>query len=646
MPIAGAPAAVAGGVWLPIDTTGAEWSINGWRGTIAVGYGFGREQQMSSAWVARHGMTSAEYQAEFDRWTGQGFRLREVSGYGVGSQDFYAAIWEKVPSPAWEAHHRMTSGQYQAKFNELVGQGFRLTNVSGYSVGGQDLYAAIWDKSSGPAWEAHHRMTSDQYQAKFNELVGKGFRLIDVSGYAVGSQDLYAAIWDRSPGSAWEAHHRMTSDQYQAKFDQLVGQGFRLKSVSGYAVGGQDLYAAIWDRSASPAWEAHHRMTSDRYQTQFDQLVDQGYRLLWVSGYGVGTTANYAALWQQDAMSDADVGLIDSRLGAYMTQQSIPGLSFAVTKDERLVFAKGYGRADTTSNEPVTPDSIFRIASISKPVTAVAVMELVESGKLHLDDTVFGTGAILGTTYGSSPYAENVKGITVRHLASHTSGWSNDGGDPMFMNLGMSQAQLIGWVLDNRPLKNDPGKAYEYLNFGFCVLGRVIERVSGLSYESYVKNAVLSRCGISRMQIGAETQTAKASHEVTYYGSSPYSLLTHRMDAHGGWIATPIDLLRMMVRVDGFTARADILSPGDETSMYTGSSVNPGYGLGWVIESADRAHNGAMDGTMGFLVRRNDGISYAVLVNTRAAVDNFAWGLKGVIDGFVGSITWPGSDLF
>ncbi len=439
----------------------------------------------------------------------------------------------------------------------------------------------------------------------------------------------------------------MTSDQYQATFKDLVSKGFRLRQVSGYGVGNQDLYAAIWEKSGGPTWEAHHRMTSDQYQGQFDQLVDQGYRLVWVSGYGVGTAAYYAALWQSEAMSDADLSLIDSRLGAYVQQQSIPGLSFAVTKGERLVFAKGYGYADKSLKQPVTPDSIFRIASISKPVTAVAVMELVEAGKLHLDDTVFGSGAILGSTYGTKPYAANVKQITVRHLASHTSGWSNDGGDPMFMNPSMTQAQLIGWVLDNRPLKNDPGKAYEYLNFGFCVLGRVIEKVSGKGYEDFVKQAVLSRCGISRMQIGAETQAAKAPHEVTYYGSSPYSLLTHRMDAHGGWIATPIDLLRLMVRVDGFTAKADILSPVDEASMDTGSSVKPGYALGWIIEPTDRAHNGAMDGTMGFLVRRNDGISYAVLVNTRPAGDSSAWGLKGVIDGFIGSVSsWPGYDLF
>ena len=76
--------------------------------------------------------------------------------------------------------------------------------------------------------------------------------------------------------------------------------------------------------------------------------------------------------------------------------------------------------ADTSTNAPVTPDSIFRIASISKPITAVAIMAAVEAGKLNLDSPVFGAGAILGTTYGTTPYAANVKQITMRQLASHT----------------------------------------------------------------------------------------------------------------------------------------------------------------------------------------------------------------------------------
>ncbi|MEH2350415.1 MAG: hypothetical protein V7K55_20920 [Nostoc sp.] len=238
-----------------------------------------------SAWEARHGLTSAQYQATFDKLVGEGYRLVDVSGYDVNGQGRYAAIWVKSGGPAWEARHGLTSAQYQATFDKLVGEGYRLVHVSGYSVNGQDRYAAIWEKSDGPAWQARHGLTSAQYQATFDKLVGEGYRLVDVSGYDVNGQDRYAAIWVKSGGPAWQARHGLTSAQYQATFDKLVGEGYRLVDVSGYNVNGQNRYAAIWEKSGGSAWEARHGLTSAQYQATFDKLVGEGYRLVDVSGY-------------------------------------------------------------------------------------------------------------------------------------------------------------------------------------------------------------------------------------------------------------------------------------------------------------------------------------------------------------------------
>ncbi len=198
------------------------------------------------AWVSHHGMSSATYQKKFDQYVAQGFRLVWVDGYAVGGQDRYAAIWDKSPSGAWVAHHGMNSATYQAKFDQYVGQGYRLLLVSGYGVAGQDRYAALWQKSPSGAWVAHHGMSSAGYQAKFDEYTGKGYRLRHVSGYDVGGSDRYAAIWDKNPTTAWVAHHGMSSAGYQAKFDEYTGKGYRLVLVSGYEKGGQDRYAALW----------------------------------------------------------------------------------------------------------------------------------------------------------------------------------------------------------------------------------------------------------------------------------------------------------------------------------------------------------------------------------------------------------------
>jgi len=149
--------------------------------------------------VARHGLTSSQYQTEFNRLVGQGYRLVLVDGYGQGDATRYAAIWEKRQTPAWQARHGLTSSQYQEEFDRLVGEGYRLVHVSGYGQGNATRYAAIWDKSSGPAWQARHGLTADQYQEEFDRLVGQGYRLTWVSGYGQGNATRYAAIWEQQP---------------------------------------------------------------------------------------------------------------------------------------------------------------------------------------------------------------------------------------------------------------------------------------------------------------------------------------------------------------------------------------------------------------------------------------------------------------
>src|SRR5215217_7304122 len=150
--------------------------------------------------------------------------------------EIFAAIWEQVGGPAFQARHGLTADQYQQTFNQLVNQGFRPTCVSGYTVGGggQARFAAIWEQRGGPAFQARHNLTADQYQQTFNQLVSQGFRLTCVSGYNVGGRDRYAAIWEQVGGPAFQARHGLTADEYQQTFDQLGGQGFRLRFVNAF----------------------------------------------------------------------------------------------------------------------------------------------------------------------------------------------------------------------------------------------------------------------------------------------------------------------------------------------------------------------------------------------------------------------------
>jgi CubicO group peptidase (beta-lactamase class C family) len=136
---------------------------------------------------------------------------------------------------------------------------------------------------------------------------------------------------------------------------------------------------------------------------------------------------------------------------------------------------------------------------------------LIEAGKLRLDSRVFGPNSILGDDY---PWL-SIQQITVEHLLTHTAGgWGHGAHDPMHLNKEMNQRELIAWTLELMPLAFPPGESFAYSNFGYCILGRVIEKLTGRTYEQYIKDNILRRCGITDMQIGANTLKDRATSEV------------------------------------------------------------------------------------------------------------------------------------
>ncbi|MGH3873759.1 MAG: serine hydrolase [Pseudonocardiaceae bacterium] len=606
------------------------------------------------AWVARHGLTATQYQAEFDQLVREGHRLVDVCGYEDADQDRYAAIWDKSDGPAWEARHGLTAAGYQIELGRLAIAGYRPVRISGFGVGGRARFAAIWHKIDGPVWAARHGLTAAGYQTALDLLTVAGYRPVELCGYDGGGQARFAAMWERSDGAAWVARHGLTAADYQTELDRLTTEGYRLARVSAYAIGTDVRYAAIWTKSEGSPWVARYGLAPAAYQAELDQLTTRGYRPVQVSVGGGGGQLLFAAIWENRQSAPKHVTDMADVVDAFMRTWSVPGVSVAIAREGRLVYAQGFGHADKSSGAKVTTTSLFRIASISKPITSVAVLKLVEEGKLTLTDTVFGSSGILGTTYGTPPYRADLDKITVQHLLEHTAGgWPNDGNDPMFTKPELDQAQLISWVLDNRPLDNVPGQNWVYSNFGYCVLGRVIEKMTSKPYGEYVQQSVLNPCRITTMQLAGNTQADRRADEVGYYGQGgqdPYGMPVTRMDANGGWLATATDLVRFAVHVDGFPTNPDILSATSITTMTTASTAagGSGYGKGWVIDSDKNwSHVGGLPGTSSILVRRADGFCWAALLNTRdtgnripEALDQMLRDMHGTVD------VWPTHDLF
>jgi CubicO group peptidase (beta-lactamase class C family) len=378
----------------------------------------------------------------------------------------------------------------------------------------------------------------------------------------------------------------------------------------------------------------------------------------------------------------------DEIVPRFLHTWQIPGCALAVVKQGRLILARGYGWADTEERHPVEPDSMFRIASLSKPITAAAVLKLTEEGRLGLDDRAFDHIPSL-KRYRAAVHDGRLDLITVRELLLHAGGWDSAASfDPMFRSREIANdlhlpppadAEAIVRYMLQKPLQFNPGSRFAYSNFGYCVLGRIIENVTGQPYEAWVQNNILRPAGSVGMRIGHTALSARLPAEVHYYSAPgtglapsvfggggsrllpwPYGGWSlEAMDSHGGWIASAIDLVRFVDALEGRGSGRPLLRPTTLAQMTArpGSPLWVGsptwYGLGWQVRptgngGANWWHTGSLDGTSSLMVRASNGLTWVALLNSRPAEDNgFGRALDEALWRAVDAVQqWPDGDLF
>ncbi|MEN6619281.1 MAG: serine hydrolase domain-containing protein [Rikenellaceae bacterium] len=336
---------------------------------------------------------------------------------------------------------------------------------------------------------------------------------------------------------------------------------------------------------------------------------------------------------------------LDNLVYAFMNKFSIPGISYAITKDEQIVYKTGAGFAIKETGERTKPNQLFRLASCSKQFTTLCIMKLVEEGKLSLSRNVFGKGGVLESEFSNvTPLAATV---TIRNFLEHTSGWESNP-DPMFTTsfYGQTLDQRIIYMLGSA--QTAPGQTYSYYNMGFGVLGKVIEKITGKNYEVYLKE-ILALAGVTDVHVGGDKSQRRAN-EVVYYsqdGTNGYGNEMQVIAAAGGIIASTEEMMKLMFHIDGFTKVPDIISPQTRATMLTPSIANNRYALGWRVNHpyfpGDAYHTGNLAGTATMWVMGDDGLNCVVLCNSRSYISTFdddLYGLMRDILNLASSISW------
>ena len=313
----------------------------------------------------------------------------------------------------------------------------------------------------------------------------------------------------------------------------------------------------------------------------------------------------------------------DQLANSLMSKYGLEAGAIGVVHDGRLIFVRGYGQG--------RPRFLFDIASVTKPITSAAILKLHEQGKLNLDAKVFELLSDLQPLPGQHVVDQRIYQITIRNLLQHTGGWDRDKTfDPMFMNITPRTPRQIARYMMSQPLQYAPGTKYAYSNFGYSLLGRVIEKVTGQPYEGWVNRNILQPAGAQCMHIDPKLAV---------------------LDSHGGWMASVVDYLHFVVALNA----GRIISPASIRMMIAKPSIpvtDNWYGMGWQVRPSGGDfnwwHNGSLDTSTTLVVRAYNGYQWVVFFNSRptnsdqlaADIDNGMWDALGKRKGEI-----PG-DLF
>jgi CubicO group peptidase (beta-lactamase class C family) len=339
------------------------------------------------------------------------------------------------------------------------------------------------------------------------------------------------------------------------------------------------------------------------------------------------------------------------------------------------LFAKGYGFADIEKEIEVEPSHVFRVASVSKLITATAIMKLQEEGKLKLSDFVFGEHGILSDSIYSDIKDKRTRFITVEQLLRHSAGYSSKYGDPMFFPLDIAKKMdveppvkaetTIQFALSRR-LHFTPGSRGGYSNLGYVMLEKVVEKASGKNYEDYVKSHILNPIGIFDMHLGKSLEKNRLANEVKYYEQSNAIKVTafdgsgktvyrsnggnnlEALGGAGGWVASAAELMKFLLAIDGDDIHPDILSKASVDYM-TEPQKNGFSPIGWKgTRSNTWWRTGTLAGTSALLKHQVDGYSFVIITNSSTwRGSDFTQDLNILMRNVLRSVpNWPERDLF
>ncbi len=327
------------------------------------------------------------------------------------------------------------------------------------------------------------------------------------------------------------------------------------------------------------------------------------------------------SIWAAETPSEKADALLDG-----LIQTNDPGMAVLVAREGKILFEKGYGMADPEHHVPVTPQTIFRIASITKPFTAIAILKLQEEGKLSINEK-------LSKYIPDFPRGDEV---TLSQLLTHTSGIHNYTDEPDFLRrvTNATTTKAIIEEMKKYPYDFDPGAKWDYDNSGYMLLSYIVEKVSGQSYGDFLHENFFQPLGMTNT--GVYGANPGLPHEALGYslGTNGFKRALYWDPSWCGGAGALSSTVEDLYRWNEGIFNGQVLDAASLKAAFTpvkGSEgqVNwdAGYGFGWFVGHyrgvREISHAGLMSGFRSYLVRVPDEkFTVAILVNTSPGRSN------------------------
>lgn len=617
------------------------------------------------------------HQLQFSQLSGQGYRPISLCVAGGMATARYSAVWIRRSGATFVAVHGVDATAYTTWRNQQKLAGYRplLVTTAGASAA-DTVYAGVWVRDGVDAVEEVEQY-SYQHAAKNTWAYANDYALTccSVRGTSVGS--FIAGVWEKNryqDGWCWA---QSTAAGYSADFNARVDGFGRLVSAQTTPAGS---ISQVWRDDAIGGWLTLPGLTTAQLQTEITNRKPSGYYPTSIQATGTGSSARFHVVFAtrdlpmtrtltKTGLAVIPMAGFDQYMEDHMNAHGIRASSIAITKDGRLVFARGYTLAE--SGYPATqPTSLFRIASSTKTLTGLCTNLLIQRGAI--------TANTLAGSYLALPgYDQRFDQIRVHHLLAHRAGVYSDNtswGVANWLSSTNPQLPVSSWntarFTAGTSMRTTPGTDYLYANVGYYLLGSLIERASGKTYERFLREDLAAPMGVTRIWVGANERSQLRSDEVEYRNRflelTPSELYTDRRTvpvqfggggddnltrraAAGGVITSPVDYVRIFAGSFDMVCDGGVFTQTTLNSMLAAPLTSPGANPCGFDSREVRANgvvalgkNGQLWGSSTEVIYRTDGVAIAVFDGkqnsnaSRTTLNNLADAVT----------TWPTHDLF